>query len=52
MSLQIVALIIVTAGFTALLLRMLSPRHKARFEALGRSVLDDDIPLDQPAAEE
>ena len=41
MSLQILALLIVTLGFSALLWRVLSPRNKAHYEALGRIPLDD-----------
>ena len=41
MTLQIVALIIVTFGFTALALYVFSPRNKTYFEDMSR------IPLDQ-----
>ncbi len=41
MSLQILALLIVTVGFSALLWRVLSPRNKAHYEALGRIPLED-----------
>ena len=52
MSLQILALLIVTIGFSALLWRVLSPRNKAHYEALGRIPLEEADNNQQPAAKE
>ncbi len=52
MSLQILALLIVTAGFSVLLWRVLSPRNKAHYEALGRIPLDEAANPNEPAAED
>ncbi len=41
MSLQIFALIIVVAAFTALFTWVLLPRNRSRFERNARSILED-----------
>ena len=52
MSLQILALLIVTVGFSALLWRVLSPRNKAHYEALARIPLDETQTSNEQAAKE
>ncbi len=43
MSLQVIALLLVTIGFTVLAIRVFAPRNKSYYEAMAK------IPLDGPA---